>query len=459
MRKSAGFRFFVVGILVLLMFIPLFFVGEIIDSRADYNRQTIWDVGNEWGGAQTVSGPLLVIPVEGPVEREVEREVTDPNTGWTRKQTVTEVVTVRKPAIYVLPEDIAVDVATEAEERKRGIFRVPVYTSRVGMEFSLAVDALTDHVEPDETVLWDQAVLQVGLSSNSVLRGETALTVGGEPVQFEPRIDGAQGIFARVGDPREMGDVVMSLGLNGTQQFLLTPVGRTTNVNFDSDWPHPSFTGAYLPDGSEISENGFSAQWTIPYLARAVPHVARRDYTQELNNLAFGVKFFQPNDFYQKAYRAARYGILFIGLTFLTVFLLDGRSKVPAHPVHYILIGLAQSIFVLLMVAYAEQIGFGLAYLVSSVATVGLLTVFGAVGLKMGRGSLILGLMLSVLYGVLYLILQSTDFALLAGATLSFLALAGTMWATRNEEWYGPERPKRRWFSAPQPPAEPQAAN
>ena len=133
MRKSAGFRFFVVGLLVLLMFIPLFFVGEIIDSRADYNRQTIWEVGNEWGGAQTVSGPMLVIPVEGPVEREVEREVTDPNTGWTRTQTIRETVTVQKSAIYLLPEGIGIDVATQAEERKRGIFRVPVYTSRVDM--------------------------------------------------------------------------------------------------------------------------------------------------------------------------------------------------------------------------------------------------------------------------------------------------------------------------------------
>ena len=43
-----------------------------------------------------------------------------------------------------------------------------------------------------------------------------------------------------------------------------------------------------------------------------------------------------------------------------------------------------------------------------------------------------------MLYGVFFLILRSTDYALLAGSTLAFLALAGTMLLTRNETWEGP---------------------
>jgi len=123
------------------------------------------------------------------------------------------------------------------------------------------------------------------------------------------------------------------------------------------------------------------------------------------------------------------------------------------HPVQYILIGLAQAIFVLLMVAYAEHIGFGPAYLLAAGATVGLLTLFGWIGLGLGRRTLVLGVLLAVLYAVLWLILESTDYALLAGATLAFLALAATMIVTRNEEWYAPPgSPGLLTRRKPQPP-------
>ena len=225
----------------------------------------------------------------------------------------------------------------------------------------------------------------------------------------------------------------------------IAPVGRTTSVNIQSDWPHPSFNGAFLPDDSEVREDGFDATWTIPHLARALPEVSRGTQLGAIGREAFGFRLFQPNDFYQKAYRAARYGILFIALTFLTVLLIENRTEKPTHPVQYVLIGLVQAMFVVLMVAYAEQIGFAAAYLLASGAVVALLTFYGWMGLKMGKRSLVLGVMLAVLYGVLFLILRTADYALIAGATLLFAALAGTMWATRNEDWYGPEKDKKRW--------------
>jgi len=140
---------------------------------------------------------------------------------------------------------------------------------------------------------------------------------------------------------------------------------------------------------------------------------------------------------------------LFITLTFLTILLLDRTNERPVHPVQYLMVGLAQSVFVLVMLAYAEQIGFGQAYGLASGATIFLLTFFGATALRMGRRTAVLTVTLIVLYAVLYLILQSADYALIAGATLAFVALAGTMYLTRNEDWYGPERPegeRRGWF-------------
>jgi inner membrane protein len=457
MRRSSGFRLFVVGVLALLMYVPLFLVGTIVDARSGYQRQVIADVGREWGGPQVLAGPVLVVPVEGPVETEESREVRDPISGAVRLETFRQTVTGAKAPLWILPETLEMTLSAATEERRRGIFVAPVYAAAVTAAFGFAVPDVTDLLDAGDRVLWDRAEVRIGVSSNAALRGEAVLEQGGAVLELQPRSDGVQGVFARVGDPRDSGELSLRLGLNGAESLFATPAARTTRVTIDGDWPHPSFTGAFLPDGSEVRDDGFRADWTIPWLARAVPQAARYDVTNDLASLAFGVRFFQPNDFYQKAWRAANYGILFLGLTFLTVFLIESRSGRPAHPVQYVLIGLAQAIFVLLMVAYAEQIGFGAAYLMAAAATVALITLYALLALRLGRRAGVLGLLLAVLYGVLYLILESTDYALIAGATLSFAALAATMWATRNEDWYGPgkqDAAKPEAVQAP-PPAGP----
>ncbi|MGZ9812201.1 cell envelope integrity protein CreD [Pseudoroseicyclus sp. H15] len=455
MLRSAGWRFFIVGLLALFMFIPLFFVGAVINDRANYSRDAIREVGAEWGGEQRIAGPQLVIPVEGEVTRLVEVEVPRETPGAIQAQPGQREIRERRRsgAVYIFPADFDMTLDTVNEERERGIFSVPVYSAAAVMTARFDLEGIEAQLGEGETLLWDEAELRVGLSSNRALRGDTQLTVGGEPLALEPASSG--GIVASTGDPRGLGELRLETDFNGAGALFVAPVGRISHVSMTSDWPHPSFQGAFLPDTREVTEEGFSAEWTIPHLARTLPQVSREDYLDAALSDGMGVRFFEPNDFYQKAYRAARYGILFIALTFLTVLLVEGRTGRPTHPVQYILIGLAQSIFVLLMVAYAEQIGYGPAYLLSSVATIGLITVFGYTGLKLGRRTTVLTAMLIVLYALLYLILRSADYALIAGSTLAFAALAGTMLATRNEDWYGPESGGKRGglFGRKAPPA------
>ncbi|MEQ8365188.1 MAG: cell envelope integrity protein CreD [Roseicyclus sp.] len=447
--RAIGTRFLIVGLLALLMFIPLFFVSAVIDDRANFSRQTVREVGQEWGGSQLLSGPFLIIPVEGPVTISEPVQVTDPATGERQQEMRTRTEIRPKPPVYLLPETFDLSIAATSQIRSRGIFNVPVYAASAVATFDFDTDAAPGLLEDGERILWDEAQLRLTVSENRALRGETRLRLGEDDVLLEPRADGTAGVIAAIGDPRGRGLYDLTLGFNGASDLRATPMGRTSAVTITSDWPHPSFFGAFLPDGSQITDQGFSATWTIPHLARPLPQAARSDFDLTARqNSAFGVRFFEPNDFYQQAFRAARYGILFITLTFLTVLLIEGRSGKPTHPVQYILIGLAQSIFVLLMVSYAEQIGFGAAYGLSAGATTALLTMFGALGLKLGKRTLVLALMLAVTYGVLYLILRSADYALLAGSTLAFLALALTMYMTRNEDWYGTPRDGARspWF-------------
>ena len=456
MMRSPGLRFLIVGFLTLLMFIPLMMVSDIVNARRGYSNDTIRSVGNEWGGRQLISGPLLIIPVREEVTVTGTRNVHDPATGRVMVhpesglpvQEVYETTEVRdRSNVYLFPDQFDAAVATTTQMRHRGIFQVPVYQAEVAMELTFPLDQAEGALVNDEELVWDGARLILGVTANRALRGEAVLRGASGVLALEPNPTGA-GIQAALGDPRDLGPLSLTLGLNGAEQLEVAAVGRTTRVEMTSDWPDPSFRGAFLPDGSEISDTGFTATWTIPHLARNLPQVARQDYlSQARSDAAFGVAFYQPNDFYQKSWRASRYGILFIALTFLTVLLIEGAREKPVHPVQYILIGLAQAIFTLLMLAYAEQIGFGPAYLAASGAVITLLTLFAFAGLKLGARSWVLGLMLVVLYAVLYLILQSTDYALIAGSTLAFVALAATMFATRNEEWYGPPRaPGTGWF-------------
>jgi len=451
MRRSAGLRFFIVGILVLLMFVPLFFAGDIINSRKNYSESTIRSVGREWGGAQLLSGPQLVIPVEETVNKTSKRPKVDPLTGLVEtdpetNETITEsfleeVVVSRSP-VFIYPDQFDLVTTTTTEMRHRGIFTVPVYQANSVAKFEFPISEAEKLLKDKEVLLWEKATLRFYLSANRALRGSADLKAGKQTFQLEPLVE-TDGIYALLGDPRNYETFTLSIGFNGAQSLQFTPVGRNSTINLTSDWQHPSFSGAFLPDTSDIGEDGFTAKWIIPHLARTLPQVSRENPDQTARQQSsFGLDFHQPNNFYQKAYRAARYGILFIALTFLTVLLVENNKNRPTHPVQYILIGSAQSIFVVLMVAYAEQIGFASAYLLSSAATIALLTMFGAFSLKLGKRTWVLLAMLISVYAVLYMILQSADYALLAGATLAFAAIAMTMYATRNEEWYSTDQPK-----------------
>ena len=450
--RSAGWRFFIVGILAVLMFIPLGLISDIVNDRSRYSQDTVRSLSNEWGGNQLFSGPQMVIPVEEEVTYDRRRVSKDPGTGQPRLnedgeeiyEYFQETVIEDRAPVFLYPDEFTITIDTKTQIRKRGLFQVPVYTSDLKAAFDFPAARAEELLKGEERLRWDNTEVRVYLTANRALRGEAVLLAGADSVLLEPlSINQGDngGVFARIGDPRQVDMYDLSLATNGAQSLFVAAVGRTTDLTITSDWPHPSFSGDFLPDDSEISDAGFMAKWTIPHLARNLPQVSRENPDGASRSAAkMGLRFITPNDFYQKAYRSARYGILFIALTFLTILLLDRTAEPPAHPVQYLLVGLAQSVFVLLMLAYSEQIGFALAYLVASGATIALLVMFAVTAMKMGRRSLVLATMLIVLYAVLYLILQSADYALIAGSTLAFVALAATMFLTRNENWYGPPK-------------------
>jgi inner membrane protein len=402
-------------------------LSGLLQERSGLREQAYAKVAQGWGGDLVVGGPLLRIPTE--------RRVDDGHE-----------IRIERRDLYLLPAQLAIDadVRMEPEPRMVGIYAVPVYLAQVRLAGSFDLAALAPQIgQPGVTYLWNEARLRLPLSDVRSLRNIERARLGTTELQFAPA---ARGIYVGIETPvdpaifAQAGAVNFDLRatLAGTRNVSVLPVGSTTAVTLHSDWQHPSFQGAFLPATRSISAAGFEAGWQILELNRSYRQVWLEGEVDDAALLAsaFGVGLYQPVDAYQRSERAIKYAVLFIALTFLTFFAWEQVSGNPVHPLQYLLVGVALSVFYLLLIALSEHIAFILAYAISAVALVALIGFYLAGALRSrARGSLA-ALLMSLVYGVLYVLILSEDYALLLGALVLFAALAGVMVATRHIDWY-----------------------
>ncbi|MGR3467633.1 MAG: inner membrane CreD family protein, partial [Shimia sp.] len=267
--RSQGLRFIIVGLLALLMFIPLLFTGAIVDDRARYAEQTARDIARDWGGAQVLSGPQLIVPITETVREEVRENLIDAATGLPERDPNSGAVLyrvdivereARRGALHLLPEVFEASLSTTTDIRSRGIFEVPVYRADAGVEFTFDTSLIAARLAENQTALWEEAQVVFALTANRALRGPAALTADGEALKLDPWADqGETGISAAVPDAEDAPRFRLDLAFQGAESLQIAPVGRTSRVTMVSDWPHPSFNGAFLPDASTITEEGFEA--------------------------------------------------------------------------------------------------------------------------------------------------------------------------------------------------------
>ncbi|MEM9138680.1 MAG: cell envelope integrity protein CreD [Pseudomonadota bacterium] len=423
--KSRAWRFAVMIALTLVMCVPLMMVSFVISDRVSFKREAMQDVTRQWGGPIKLSGVVMVLPVV----REVEKVVAGDLMG-DRAETETKPA----PPILLTPDTLSIKTDGTSEMRRRGIFEVPVYATDLTAQMDFQIARVASVLQEGETIRWKDARLAVIMPGSRSFSAEAVLQSGDKRFDLEPgtTLKNQSGIHASIGDPRGVNRFSLALQLNGAQTLSFAPAGRTTEVSMTSNWPDPSFIGKPLPQEREVTAEGFTARWEISHLARDLPQTWRGDWR---GTTTFGVRLFNPVDIYQQVERAAKYGILFISLTFLTVFLIERFSSRPAHAAQLLLIGVAQCVFFLLLLSFAEQIGFARAYMIAAVATIGLISAYGRSALDLGRTVWALIGSLTALYGTLYLILRSADYALLAGSLLGFAAVALAMFLTRGDDW------------------------
>ncbi len=441
MRNSALAKALFAAFLAAALVIPLQMIRSLVDERQQRRDAAIAEVTEKWGGAQTIAGPMLTVPYR----------VTRPDKDGVARTTIDRA--------QLLPDRLKIEGTLTPSVRHRGIFEVVLYRLDVAAAGSFPpLDPRSLGIAPED-VLFSDAVLSVGLTDTRGIKSRLEVKWDGTAVAFRPGPGGNPLFDAGVHAPIAGLDVrpgphsfAFSLTLQGSQTLSLAPLGVETDVSLRSPWPHPSFVGAFLPETRTVAASGFSASWRVSHFGRSYAQQWRlgaggvEDASARIGKSTFGVALFLPADNYQQSTRALKYAVLFIVLTFGAFFLFEVFGELALHPLQYLLVGLALSLFYLLLLSISEHVRFGAAYAAAAVATVLVVTGYCAAILgRRSRAAVIAGL-LAGLYGYLFVLLRVEDYALLMGAAALFVILAAVMYLTRHVDWY---------LASSQPPAPP----
>ena len=451
-RRSPGMKLLLAVLVGAALIVPLLMVYGLVSDRQHQARIAQDTITAGSGGPQVVSGPVLVIPYRD------ERTTVEQIDG----RSVTRTSQVRSE-IYLSPENQQVDTRILPERKRKAIYETVIYLAEMEGEarFALPDDLQRYGVTRDQLIL-DEAQIRFGTSDPRGLRAAAQLQVGGNAVPLKTgdgvAASGGAGFHGFVDwSAAQPLAVEWSYTLRGSRSVTLVPRGGQTDWTVASPWAHPGFSGSFLPDDSEISGDGFTASWSIGNLALGqsmvmksepgppiidvgrmpmpVEAMVERGATPSGPSMAATISLIDPVDVYSQVDRAVKYGFLFIGFTFLTYLMFDiiGGARVAAA--EYLLTGAGLVLFFVLLLAFAEVVGFTPAYLIASAAIIGLLTAYSAAVLKSWMRARVMGALLIGLYALLYVLLSLEAFSLLIGSLLLFGALAGVMYATRRIDW------------------------
>lgn len=453
-ERSPGMKLLFAVLVGFALMLPLVLVYALVWDRQDQSREAQNAINSGWGGAQVIAGPLVVIPYR---TTEVQNEVVD-------GRTISRSVEIERN-LYLSPLSNRATSAIKPQERRKSIYSSVLFEADVSgtARFALPADLPRFGVRAEQ-LIWDRAEIRMGASDARGLTRGGKMVANGRALAVQPgkgpAATGGQGFFAFLPWNGE-GELTIAygFGLRGSRSLSLVPRGGQTEWSVRSTWQSPSFGGDFLPEERQISDDGFTASYLIDKLALGQAPIAREDMGPPVadsasyiaparstvaagpleavsgQSLAVTVGLVQPVDLYSKVDRSVKYGFLFIGFTFLAFLLFDivGGARVAAA--EYLLTGAGLVLFFVLLLAFAEVIGFTFAYLLASLAIIGLLTAYSAAVLRSWRRARFIGALLVGLYALLFVLLNLEAWSLLIGSVLLFGALAGVMYVTRDIDW------------------------
>jgi len=446
------FKILLLVALVLLLLIPLAMIRGVINERSRTADSAEAEIMEAWGSQMLQAGPFIVIPG---VRTDEVRTKTDRD--GEKIELVKQFFT-----LVVMPQKLNIKTNFKTTIRKRGIFSVPLFSSELSLSGTFDPAMAFSSLSSNEELSLAQAELVIALSSQKGIRKidralwndhELFFQPGNQSINIIRRTDSYRekfmsspqlggGIHAALsGFTNAKSNFDITIAIQGGQLVRFLPAGQDTHVEISADWASPSFQGAFLPGSSNITDTSFDAIWDINYLSRDIP-LFSKNAVNNFDNLdfassMFGVNFFRAIDTYSLNTRAVKYAILFLIVPFLTLFLLEVFVRTRIHPVPYLLSGIGNVIFYLLLLSLSEQMPFFLAYTLAALSVTVMMTLYSRSLLSSWNKSWYMGLVMSISYILLYAVLNAESYALLIGSIGAFVIVGLVMFLTRKLNWYG----------------------
>jgi len=395
LKHSVTLKLIIIGFIVVILQIPTFMVERLNARREKTGKEAEQEIFSQWGKEQTVGGPIG-IRFNG-----------------------------KDKTFYFLPKDLTIQGTIRPEIRYRGIFQTVVYAVllQVTGEFP-ADDGPAAIYFPLSNVkgLVDGKFLLNGVPVNPEAPANLGLpyTTG-----FAIPIDG------RVKPAGSAVKFDFRFILNGSEALKFLPLGRTTRVELSSNWGSPGFIGNFLPQRRMVTPNGFTAEYRINELNRALPQSWVGDRT-DLDRESFGVNFYIPGNIYLQTMRATRYSALVIVFTMLAFFFTERLTRCRMHPVQYFMAGLAVVLFYVLLLSLGEHLPFARAYLIAALAVALAIGYYARLIFRKNGPAMVEFLLMLAAYGAVYVMLRMEEFALLTGTATLFVLLVVLMTLTGN---------------------------
>ncbi|MDB5703711.1 MAG: colicin resistance protein [Sphingomonas bacterium] len=451
-ERSPGAKLLLPFLIGALLAIPLFAIYLLVYDRQNQSATAQASISQGWGGAQVIAGPVLVIPYSKQTSETVTegiKQVTKTSTSWHE--------------LTLSPDATRLRTDLNPSVRTRSIYDVVVYEAhnRGAARFSLPANLQRFGIAPESLAL-DRAQVRFGIKDARGLFGPPpAVSIGGKGVSLQPgngtRETGGSGFFAWFDASELRGrpiGVTFDYAVRGNGSLALVPGGGDTQWRVVSTWESPSYQGGFLPVYKAKVAKGFDATWRVGNLAlgsalvssdESAPDPAPAQFDNDGRQRSAApsdarearVDLITPVDLYSQVNRSVKYGFLFIGFTFLAFLMFDVIGGVKVSAIEYGLVGSGLVLFFVMLLAFAEVIGFTAAYAVAGGAIIGLLTAYSAAVLGSWRRSFFIAGLLIALYGVLYVLLSLEDMSLLIGSVMIFFALAAVMYLTRGIDWGG----------------------
>jgi inner membrane protein len=439
--KGYTFKILLLVALVLLLLIPLAMIRGVIRERSQTADSAEAEIMEAWGSQMLEAGPFIIIPC-------VRTDEVRTNSALTGVDKVIIELVKRPFTLVVMPQKLNIKTDFTTSIRKRGIFSVPLFSSELSLSGTFDPSMAIASLAPNEEILPAQAELIIALSSQKGIRKIDRALWNQKELFFQPgnrniniirKESGIHAVLPAFTNVKSNFDI--TIAIQGGQLARFMPVGQDTHVEISADWASPSFQGGFLPGSSNITDINFDAVWDINYLSRDIPlfwrtesdGVVNRDFTASM----FGVNFFRAIDTYSLNTRAVKYAILFLIVPFLTLFLLEVFVRTRIHPVPYLLSGIGNVIFYLLLLSLSEQMPFLLAYTLAALSVTAMMTLYSRSLLSSWNKCWYMGLVMITSYILLYAVLNAESYALLIGSIGAFVIVGLVMFLTRKLNWYG----------------------